>query len=258
MLFSSLFMNMLFPITPEIQKKNAEFSLRWLDLKQQQANVLFLQQTEEIRMIREGIYKHNPELRPTTEPEDVVLVPVQQYLNYIRDRLETGYNHLAGIDKLELLADVRIKMISAAHEFKKVMTTIDEVQTLDQFPIWIKQTCYDKILQHEAGEANKVELVTEEEDDNIEEVQIEKVPVDFDFLLKRDADLYNCFKVRFDGLYRECKQAEREPLLEILNRKVNNVQELRDNLCELQEKVAGLPWTYLYHVNDLLIVLSKL
>ena len=156
---------------------------------------------------------------------------------------------------------VRIKMISAAHEFKKVMTSIDEVQTLDQFQIWIKQACYDQILQHEAGEANKVELVTEEEDSSesdIEEVQLEKVPVDFIFLLKQHPDVYNCFKVRFDGLYRECKQAERESLLEILNRKVNNVQELRDNLCELQEKVAELPWAYLYQVNDLLIVLSKL
>ena len=90
-------------MTPEIQEKYLENQLQWLNQYQNEVNMYFTQQTQQIKMLKENIYRNNPHLRPETDTSDVLIVPSQDYNELIdsKAKLEEQSSDVSSEDEQE-------------------------------------------------------------------------------------------------------------------------------------------------------------
>ena len=241
---------MAFPITPEMQEKNAEFSLKWLDLYQEQVNLCHAQQTNQIKLIKQNIFEKHPELQPDEDNSDVQLVSRNRYFNYLKNRLEHGYNYLCEIDIDKLPYSVMSTIHKAKLDMRMVLRALNDVNFIDNEPAKISQRVFDQIQQFENAQLRIIPQppVQANEANLIEEVPDEEVPernpeTPFEFLKKINIDVYNSFAKLFNQFISEIhlivfNKNIVDSTLEILLRPTNTVEELRSNLKEADEKVS--------------------
>ena len=136
---------MAFPITPEMQEKNAEFSLKWLDLYQEQVNLCHAQQTNQIKLIKKNIFEKHPDLQPDEDNSDVQLVSRSRYFNYLKNRLEHGYNYLCEIDIDKLPYNVMSTIHKAKLDLRLMLRALNDVNFIDNEPAKISQRVFDQI-----------------------------------------------------------------------------------------------------------------
>ena len=234
---------MAFPITPEMQQKNDEFSLKWLDLYQEQVNLCHAQQTEQIKTIKQGIYKKNPKLKPDNDNSDVKHISRERYFNYLKNRLEHGYNYLAQIDIDSLPYNVMSLIHKAKLDMRMVLRAVNDASFFGNEPVKIPDKTFEQIRQFETSQ---LRVIPQPNPDNlIEEVPEPKQPetTSFAFLKDINEGVYNSFKKLYDQFITDIhlivfNKTIVNAVINLLETPSDSVPVLRQQLKEAEEKVS--------------------
>ena len=242
---------MAFPITPEMKEKNAEYSLKWLDLYQEQVNLCHSQQTSQIKLIKKNICEKNPALTPEEDNSDVELISRNRYFNYLKHRIEHGYDYLSQIDNDNLPYNVMSTIHKAKLDLRMVLRALEDVNFLDNEPAKIPSRIFEQIQHFELSQLRIIPQppVQPNPDNLIEEVPEEDIlePLNpetpFEFLKKINEDVYNSFAKLFNQFINEIhlivfNKTIVDSTIEILQTPTNTLDELRNNLKEAEQKVS--------------------
>ena len=238
---------MAFPITPEMQQKNDEFSLKWLDLYQEQVNLCHSQQTQQIKLLKKNIYDKYPKLKPKDDNSDVQLIHRERYSNYLKNRLEHGYNYLAQIDIDSLPYNVMSLIHKAKLDMRMVLRAVNDAGFIGNEPTKIPDKVFEQMQQFETSQLKIIPQppVQPTPDNLIEEVPEPKQPetTSFEFLKDINEGVYNSFKKLYDQFITDIhlivfNKTIVDSVVNLLETPSDSVPVLRQQLKEAEEKVS--------------------